>query len=499
MSDDLLQRFFDTTEDLGIILLDPGGRVRRWNRAAERMFGYTADEMEGAPGGLIFVPPDRRAGVPEAELRTAAEQGRAEDERWHLRKDGSRFWGSGVVVALRRGDEIVGYAKVLRDFTERRRLEEATRGAEKLESLGVLAAGMAHDFNNVLTTIIGNVGLARGSLSSGAADPELEELLREVERAGQRAAEQVRQLLNYAGKARQIVRPVDVCRLAGDALAIVRGSVPSHVELRLDVPDRCPPVRADVAQLQQLLLSLIHNAAEAIGAGPGRVTVRMRLRDDTAAARRHVEIQVHDTGQGMDAETLRRIFDPFFTTKFLGRGLGLAAALGIARSHGGEIMAESTPGHGSTFTVRLPAGEAEAAGHTLSDVVSDAARGEGMALVVDDEAGIRSLVQRMLEPLGYTVLLAEDGRQALRIFERVGPELVLVLMDVAMPVLGGAETAAAMQARRPDLPIIVMSALADDDALRRLAGVRVAGFVPKPFSPGQLAHALAVARRLNPR
>src|SRR5687767_5458101 len=207
MSENLLDIFLSTTEDYGIILLDSDGNVSRWSRGAERLFGYQPDEVEGTLAHQIFVPPDRQAGVPEIELQMARDQGRAEDERWHLRKDGSRFWASGVMVSLRENGRILGFAKVVRDFTERRRLEEAVRQTQKLESVGVLAAGVAHDFNNVLTAILGNVALVRRRLRQ--KEPQLDELLASAERAGHRAADLVRQLLNYAGKGRRELRPVD--------------------------------------------------------------------------------------------------------------------------------------------------------------------------------------------------------------------------------------------------------------------------------------------------
>ena len=509
-SPELLDLFFETTEDYGVLLLDAAGTVRGWNPAAERLFGFTAREMEGTDGRRIFVEPDRRAGIPEMELRTAEERGRAEDERWHLRKDGTRFWASGVMISLRRDRTLLGFAKVIQDLTERRRLEDAARESQRLESLGVLAAGVAHDFNNLLTAVIGNLSLARRELNR-RRDDSVVSLLREAECAGQRAAELVRQLLDYAGKGRRVVKAVDVCRVAADAISTVRASVSPGIELRTELAHDCPPVEADVGQLQQLLLNLVLNAAEAIGDAPGTITIRVRVRDVpdpelrasysqfSLAARRYLEIVVADTGAGMAPETLRQIFDPFFSTKFLGRGLGLAAALGIVRSHGGGISVESAPGEGTTFRVLLPAEPAvdDTEVSTVSEVVVGNARGEGLVLVVDDEPGIRSLAQRSVEALGYTALLAENGEQALQVFGRVGPELVLVLLDLVMPVLDGASVAPRLLERRPDLPIIVMSGLADQNALGRLGQTRIAGFVPKPFNPEQLAQSIAVARRLT--
>jgi signal transduction histidine kinase/ActR/RegA family two-component response regulator len=462
--------------------------------------------VEGTFAHKIFVPPDRQAGVPEVELQVATEQGRAEDERWHMRKDGSRFWASGVMIALKEDGALRGYAKVVRDFTERRRLEDAVRQTQKLESVGVLAAGVAHDFNNVLTAILGNVSLVRRRLAKLGSDAQLDELLAAAERAGNRAADLVRQLLNYVGKGHREARPVDICQVTKDALAIVQASVSRKITIRRDVPRDCPTIEADVGQLQQLVLNLVLNGAEAIGDNYGEVSIRVRVRDvpETELAgmyagfalprRRYTEIEVRDTGVGMDEHTLQQIFDPFFTTKFMGRGLGLAAALGIVRSHRGGIAVRSAPGKGSTFTVLLPAEQETGAPMTVAESITEVARGEGLVLVVDDEVAIRSLIQHTLEELGYTVLTAEHGTQALELFDRIGHDIVLILLDLVMPVLDGPETAAALHSRKPDVPILVMSGIADDEALRRFSNVRIAGFVSKPFGPDQLAQAVAMAR-----
>jgi PAS domain S-box-containing protein len=503
---DLLDIFFRTSEDYAVILLDADGLVCGWNPGAENLFGWTEKEVIGTLAHQIFVEPDQRAGVPDMEIRTATELGRAEDERWHRKKDGSRFWASGLLVALRENGVVHGYAKVVRDFTERRRLDEAVRESQKLESIGVLAAGVAHDFNNVLTAIIGNVSLARHAAASSGTGRDIDDLLFAAEQAGRRAGELVQQLLNYAGKGRREVRPVDVARVVGDAVAIVRASVPPKVRIDLDAPDSAW-VEADTGQLQQLVLNLVLNAAEAIGQNSGDVSIRLRVRDFSQAElqstyvgfplpeRAYTELVVQDTGAGMDADTVRQIFEPFFTTKFLGRGLGLAAALGIVRSHGGGIAVESSPGQGSTFKVILPSEQEADTPGTVADAIVEAARGDDLVLVVDDEVAIRAMLQRSLEQLGYTVLVAEHGGQAVELVERTGQEVALVLLDLAMPVLDGWETAMVLRDRRPDLPIIVMSGLADQDALRRLERVRIAGFVPKPFAPEQLAQAIAMALR----
>ena len=509
MSDDLMDLFLSTTEDYGVIFLDPDGRIRRWSSGAQKLFGYSADEVEGTPAHEIFVPPDRHAGVPEAELQTARDQGRAEDERWHLRKDGSRFWASGIMIALRKDGELHGYAKVVRDFTDRRQLDEAMRQTQKLESVGVLAAGVAHDFNNVLTAIMGNVSLVRRRLVSLNVDGQVDTLLAAAERAGNRAADLVKQLLNYAGKGRREMRPIDIGQVMKDALAIVQASVSKKITITRDIPANSPTLEGDVGQIQQLILNLVLNGAEAIGENNGEVSIRVRVRDVAEAeiAKKYApfpmppgaytEIQVSDNGIGMDERTLQQIFDPFFTTKFMGRGLGLAAALGIVRSHGGGIAVESHRGRGTSFTVLLPAEQETTSENllTLSEAITETARGEGLILVVDDEVAIRSIIQHVLEDLGYTVVTAEHGAQALELFDHIPDEVKLVLLDVNMPVLDGGETAVALRERKPDIPILVMSGIADDDALRRFETMRISGFIPKPFAPDQLAQAIAIARQ----
>ena len=508
MSDDLMDLFLSTTEDYGVIFLDPDGRIRRWSNGAAKLFGYSADEVEGTPAHEIFVPPDRPAGVPEVELPTAREQGRAEDDRWHVRKDGSRFWASGVMISLWENGILRGYAKVVRDFTDRRQLEEAVRLTQKLESVGVLAAGVAHDFNNVLTAVLGNISLVRRRLASANVDGQVDTLLAAAERAGNRAADLVKQLLNYAGKGRREMKPVDIGQVLKDALAIVQASVSKKIKIKKDIPGNTPSLAGDVGQLQQLILNLILNAAEAIGDDHGEVLVRMRVRDvnGTELAKRYThfplpegpytELIVSDNGAGMDEKTLQQIFDPFFTTKFMGRGLGLAAALGIVRSHGGGISVESEPGKGTTFTVLLPA-EQEPLEEllTVAEAITETARGEGLVMVVDDEVALRSMIQHMLEELGYTVVTAEHGGQALDLFAHVPDEVQLVLLDLNMPVLDGAETARALREQKPEIPILVMSGIADEEALQKFESMRISGFIPKPFAPDQLAQAIAIARQ----
>ncbi|HEU4697890.1 MAG TPA: PAS domain-containing protein [Gemmatimonadales bacterium] len=395
------------------------------------------------------------------------------------------------------------------DMTDRRQAEEALRQAQKLESIGVLAGGIAHDFNNLLTGIMGNASLALRSLPPETLT-RTAPLLEDVVRASERAADLTQQLLAYAGKGRFFVKPVELPALVREIGSLVRTSVPKKVALQLQL-EACPPIEADASQLQQIVMNLILNAAEAIEDAPGVVTVTtgpVRLDAATARARfrgfdlapgDYAQLEVRDTGCGMDAETLARIFDPFFTTKFTGRGLGLAAALGIVRGHHGAIAVESAPGRGTTFTVAFPAIASApppaptAPGGGAARAGGEGADARGVILVADDEEVVRRIARAVLEEQGFTVEVAGTGLEALERIRRAPRRFRLVLLDMVMPVMGGEEAIGQLQALTPDLPVIVTSGYGELEALRRFEGARIAGFLPKPFTARQLADAIRAA------
>jgi two-component system cell cycle sensor histidine kinase/response regulator CckA len=636
---DRYRRLVETTVDYAIFHLGLDGRIQTWNPGAERIFLYSPDEVIGRPAALLFTPEDKLQGVPEAEVRLAIETGRAEDSRWQVRKDGSRFWANGVMVGLR--DEtgrIIGLAKIVRDDTPRRRAEEqleyqlnlaatiatnaaeglflidsegfttfvnptavamfgwtedeligeslheklhcrgpdgtwfpsedcphlrvlatgetlrsegdffihkdgrvipvscsiaairsedtiagavmvvrdvtqqklaeatqkeneeALQQAQKLESIGVLAGGIAHDFNNLLTGIMGNAGLARRAISLGKTE-QAAALLRDVLSASQRAADLTRQLLAYAGKGRFVVLPVDICQLVREVSTLIRASISKKITLVLDVPDDCLLVEADRVQLQQLVMNLVINGGEAIGDEPGTLTVRVRREYFSERRERprtqgfpivsgeYVRIDVTDTGTGMNEQTRGRIFEPFFTTKFLGRGLGLSAALGIVRGHRGAIGVRSEPGRGTTFTVLLPVQREFSRPERVSGQVAAERdlQGVGTILVADDEEGIRSLAAQVLEEAGYTVEVARDGAEVIERFRSLGNAVRLVLLDLTMPKMGGSEAASELRRIQSDIPIIAMSGYGDIEVLRRFSESGVSDFLPKPFTPEELA------------
>jgi len=369
---------------------------------------------------------------------------------------------------------------------ERKDLEEQLRQAQKLESLGLLAGGVAHDFNNLLTGILGNASLVLEMLSP----PEPERgMLEDVVRASERAAELTRQLLAYAGKGKFVVQPVHLSELVREISQLVRSSIPRQVELKMNLPPDLPVVEADPSQMQQLVMNLVINAAEAIGDKTGTVEITTGVRRIADRHGIYVYLEVHDTGCGMDEETKQQIFDPFFTTKFTGRGLGLAAAQGIVRSHSGTIDVVSRPAQGSTFLVCLPAMERYASlwDAPQSGKGPSAYAGAGIILVVDDEELVRRAAKASLQRYGYTVLEAENGLEALDLFQCMQDSIALVLLDLTMPILSGEDTYWQLKALKPDLPVIVSSGYDEMEAERRFGCEGVMDFIKKPYVAQKLA------------
>ena len=369
--------------------------------------------------------------------------------------------------------------------------------AQKLESLGVLAGGVAHDFNNLLTGILGNASLALDSVGPFSS---VRPLLQQVVKAAERAADLTRQLLAYSGKGRFIVEPMSLSALAEETRQLVQLSVTKSVQLKMNLKKDLPLVEVDAAQLQQLLMNLVING-EAMGEEAGTVQVTtgtQQLEEGDIAAGFasdqiqpgvYVFVEVQDTGCCMNEETKRQIFDPFFTTKFTGRGLGLAAALGIVRGHGGTIKVYSVLNMGSTFKVFLPVAKDQS---TLQVVNSTSAglNGRGTVLVIDDEDMVRTTAKLTLTHFGYEVELAENGLRGVERFKESPEIFSAVLLDLTMPVMGGEEALRRIQSVRSDVPVVLTSGFNEQEAVRRFAGKRLAGFLQKPFTSQQLAQAI---------
>lgn len=377
------------------------------------------------------------------------------------------------------------------------RLEARMLHAQKLESLGVLAGGIAHDFNNLLVGILGNVGLA---LRDMPADMPVAPLLRDVQRAAGRAAELTAQMLAYAGKGHITVQAVNLNAVVAEIAGLLAAVVSKKAALRTDFAAGLPDVAGDVTQIRQVVMNLITNASDALGERSGTITVRtwtaMADRaqlascyvDEGLTEGRYVCLSVADDGVGMDAETRARIFDPFFTTKFAGRGLGLAAVLGILRGHRGAIRVDTEPGRGTCFTVLLPCADGVRASASVVESGVTARPGDGgMVLIADDEPAVLAVARRVLERAGYRVCTASDGRAAIEVFAAHAAEISAVLIDMTMPQLRGDEVIVELRRLRPDVRVVLSSGFIEPLATRSLERVN---FLQKPWTPEALLAAV---------
>ncbi|MBV8732370.1 MAG: response regulator, partial [Acidobacteriia bacterium] len=387
--------------------------------------------------------------------------------------------------------------------TQRKELERHLLQKDKLESLGLLAGGIAHDFNNLLVGILGNASLALETITSNnPARP----MLKDVMMAAETAANLTRQLLAYAGKGRFLTEPIDLSDLVQQIAVLLQTSIPKNVQLRLELTDHLPCVEADLAQMQQVIMNLVLNGAEAIADAQGTVLITtgvQQVDEDYIATvlvpaqitpGDYVCLQVHDTGSGMTQETMDRIFDPFFTTKVTGRGLGLAAVLGIVRGHKGAIKVYSTLGQGTTFKLLFPATEQRSEATTTHVPITSPAVSETV-LVVDDEDIVRRSAKAMLERHGFTVVLAENGKEAVELYRVLADKIDLVLLDMTMPVMGGEETFRQLKTIRPDVRVILSSGYNEVEAVRRFAGKGLAGFLQKPYSAMTLVEKVRSVQR----
>jgi PAS domain S-box-containing protein len=494
-----LQLLLESTGE-GVFGEDAEGRCVFVNRAALEMLGVRREDLlgRGLHAALHHTRPDgspypENACPIRAVVRTG-EPRRVRDEVF-FRGDGSSFPVEYSAHPIRRDGKSEGVVVTFTDITERKRSEESILQSAKLESLGVLAGGIAHDFNNILTGIIGNSSLVLESLPK--SDPN-RGLLDDVVAAGERAADLTRQMLAFAGKGQIAIEAVDLSQAIQDISELLAATLTKTTKLALNLAPHVSPVEADPRQIQQLVFNLVINAGEAIGDRGGVVTVETGMRDlpqgapaeppsGRLAAGTYVFAAVSDTGPGIDDRTRARIFDPFFSTKFAGRGLGLPAAMGIARAHRGVIRVESKPGQGSRFEVLLPVARSRVfhmpAARELAQLESPA---RGVILVVDDEEVVRRTTRAVLEHKGYRVLLAENGQQAIDLFRERASEISLILLDLTMPVMGGEEAARYLHAIRHDVPILVSSGYQESEVARRFSGSRVAGYVRKPYTAAAL-------------
>lgn len=474
-------------------------------------FSCTAEEMLAADAIQFILahthPDDIAVDVALFQRVLAGEIDTYRLEKRYLRSSGEVRWGDlSLSVARNPAGQVDYVISHIIDVTERKRAEDERRRLEaqmlhvqKLESLGVLAGGIAHDFNNLLTSMLGYAALALREIPIGSpAQP----LLLEVERAAARAAELTQQMLAYSGKGRFAVQPIDLSRLVQEMVQLLRTVVSRKAVFHCDIAPGLPVIEADATQLRQVVMNLITNASDALEEQTGLVRIRTGVLHldqptllspyaDEAAPGDYVFLEVADNGQGMPPEIQARIFDPFFTTKFTGRGLGLAAVLGIVRGHRGLIEVLSAPGQGSTFRVLFPRAAAPAPAQAEPEQPRDGWRGQGTLLVVDDEEGVRMVVRRVLEAAGFQTVTARDGAEGLEQFQRHEEHIVGVLLDLTMPRRSGLELLHELHRLRPSLPIFLMSGFSEEEVKARCAGLEIAGFLEKPFN---LDNLVAVVR-----
>ncbi|MCU0616045.1 MAG: response regulator [Gemmatimonadaceae bacterium] len=481
----------------------PSWPVEYVSANVDAVLGYAPDTLTSGrvPYGDIIHPDDvpRIAAELDAHLAHGTEW--FEQEYRVLHADGRVRIVTDVTKLVRDAKgEVTHFLGYLIDVTERRaqelehaRIAEQVQHAQKLESLGVLAGGIAHDFNNLLVGVLGNASLAMEELPEHSP---VRPLLEDMQVAARRAAELTRQLLAYSGKGRFVVERVELASLVREMQRLLAAAVSKKAHVVTELRDDLPTVRADATQLRQVVMNLITNASDALGEAPGTITIRTRRMHASRAwlsgaqvgrdipEGEYLVLEVADTGCGLSTETLPRLFDPFYSTKGVGRGLGLAAVLGIVRGHQGAVRITSTPDVGTTVAVLLPVEDAERRAPAHEDEPQNT---RGTVLVVDDDLAAMRVAQRILERDGYRVVTASNGREALERYAESGPSIQVVLLDLTMPELSGWETLRELQQLDPSVTVLLMSGYSQAPGAN-LAGA--AGFVAKPYSTVDLREAV---------
>ncbi len=476
---------FASQHSMDLFLIPPGDIVRN----------------PGVFDAMVF--PEDKPRLVESREKSATELSPWREEFRVRLPDGQFRWIRGSSIPSQ--DAVTGilsWTGVFLDVTseretmaESRKIERKMQDAQKLESLGVLAGGVAHDFNNLLTGVLGNASMARATLNP---DPKLHEFLTTIENAARRAADLCRQLLAYAGRGSLQEMPMDMSKLVRETVDLLKVSVSKRAILEFDLADSLPAVSIDPTQIRQVVMNLVTNASDALGTRDGRIRVSTSLvcpnpdlvnravYSPDKVSGEFVCLEISDTGCGMSPQTRRKIFDPFFTTKFTGRGLGLAAVLGIARRHNAILQVESAEDEGSTFRLLIPPASHRTRLANEPAIDEDALTLTGNMLVVDDEPAVRQIVCKMLRSFGVEVVEAEDGEAALMEIGRASNQFSLVLLDITMPKLDGMETLPRIRAMNPTLPVVIMSGYAQSDTEFRRTKHKASGFLQKPFSVDEL-------------
>ena len=499
---------------IGYLVLNDVGLIHEVNETFCRMVNSKRARLIGSPFSECMEGDDR--GVFLARYRAFFGNPAGKNlEALILRTEGPAFYahmeGTLINTALTtqaKGTPLLYLAVTditARKWAEEKRLqlERQMQQTQKLESLGVLAGGIAHDFNNLLTVILGNASLAIDELPP--ITPARDSLVA-IEETSLRAAELCRQMLAYSGKGQCIIENIRLRDLIGEMVSLLKASIGKKAIFNLNLKDSLPLLRGDPSQIRQVIMNLVINGSEALGEHGGAITISTGVMDcsreylteafldESLTDGSYVWLEVSDTGCGMDKDIQRRIFEPFFTTKFTGRGLGLSAVLGIVRGHKGALKVYSEPGRGTTFKVLFPAvPEEKALAGRNQTVKSSPWKGSGTILLVDDEESVRVMGTRMLERVGFEVLTAADGREALELFQERREQIVLVLLDLTMPDLDGEETFRELRRMAPRVRVLMSSGYTESEIAPRFAGKRLSGFLQKPYTLEALTQSLQSA------
>ena len=500
-------------------VVNEAGEIIFANPAVEEVFGIKPEECLGKQmrDYLDVVHPDDRERVTEDYGRV--EEGGETVYYAPMRcrhKDGSWRWIKAIATSYVSASGERCLLEVTQDITDqveteqrRQQFVEQAKEAQRLESLGVLAGGLAHDFNNILVAILGYSDLALHKLSPFSP---VRPLIEKIMKGGQRAADLCSQMLAYSGKRQLTVGAIDLNEVVEEMSQLLEVSVSKKAVLEYELAANLPAVEADATQLPQVVMNLIVNASEAIGEESGVISVSTGAMEcdsdhlkkaffsgEDIAEGVYVYLEVSDTGCGMDEETKEKIFDPFFTTKFTGRGLGLATVLGIVRAHEGAIELYSEPGKGTTIKILFPAIQQPAEPLAGEATPPKDWRGSGTILLVDDEEPVLDVGSMMLGKVGFNVRTARDGREAVEVFRQHQDEIVCVVLDLMMPIMDGEEALRELRRIREDVKIVLSSGYQEQDVSERVAEMGFAGFVKKPYTADtlieQLRQALTISRR----
>jgi two-component system cell cycle sensor histidine kinase/response regulator CckA len=481
------------------------------NATAEREAGLHPKRILGKRADQIGYPAQIGA-LWVARHQQVLDSGEAVEFEYELEQGGEiRFRRCRLIPEFGDSGAVEHVLSVVTDLTtekraeeERRRLDLQVQNAQKLESLGVLAGGIAHDFNNLLVAMLGNAGLALVELPP---ESPARQTVQAIEVAAQRAADLTRQMLAYSGKGRFVIEMLNLSRVVEEMSHLLEVSISRRARIEYHFAPELPQVEADATQIRQVIMNLITNASDAVTERGGVVSLSTGVIhanagylagtyiDSDLAEGDYVFVEVADTGEGMDEETRQRIFDPFFTTKFTGRGLGLAAVLGIVRGHKGAIKLESQPGHGTTFTVLLPAAPQPADVTDGAPELMTERPGSHSAtvLIADDDETVRNVTRRILEHSGYSVLMAADGREAVELYREHEGAVDIVLLDMTMPHMDGEETFRELRQIDPTVRVLLTSGYNEQDATERFAGKGLIGFIQKPYRPNELVDRIEAA------